>query len=63
MAYLIDRRQAWATDEIVAVVVERPQQGRSRLILRDNSLCPSPTRPRTLRRWANGRDGLIRGWR
>lgn len=62
MGYLIDRRQAWATDEIVAVVLERPQQGHSRLILRDNSLCQSPTRPRTLRRWVEERQGVIRGW-
>ena len=62
MAYLIDRHRAWRMAELVAIVRERARQGRSRILLRDGSLCISSTRPRTLLRWAQSGQALMRGW-
>lgn len=52
MAYLIDRRRALKMTHIVAVLSVRQRGVRSRVILRDNSLYHTLTRPRTLMRAA-----------
>lgn len=48
MPYLLDRRHAISTTEIVAVLGVRQRKVRSRVILRDNSLYHTLTRPKTL---------------
>ena len=55
MPYLIDRQQAWRTQEIVVVVSVRQRRVRSRVMFGDNSLHDTLTRPRTLRWRANTR--------
>jgi hypothetical protein len=51
MPYLIDRRRALHTAELVAIVtVGQQRMGRTRVTLRDNSWYHTLTRPRTLRR-------------
>ena len=54
MAYLIDRRRALRDVDIVAVVKISQRGVRSRVILSDNSLYQTLTRPNTLRRQAQG---------
>jgi hypothetical protein len=56
MPYLIDRTRALYGREIVAVLRARERGVRSRVVLRDNSLYRTATRPKTLRRTA--RHGL-----
>jgi hypothetical protein len=50
MAYIIDRRRALFSDDIVAIVSVRQRRVRSLAILKDKSLCHSLTRTRTLMR-------------
>ena len=52
MAYLIDRQRALRLDDVVAVLKVRQRRSRSRVILRDNSLYHTLTRPQTLIRRA-----------
>ena len=52
MAYLIDRQRALRDVDIVAVVTLAQRGARSRVILSDNSLYQTRTRPQTLRRQA-----------
>ena len=53
MPYLIDRSRALWDRDIVVIVGVRRRRVRSRVILRDNSLYHTLTRPRTLIRHAN----------
>lgn len=46
--YLIDRERALTLRDVVAVVAIRQHGARSRIILADNSLHQTRTRPRTL---------------
>ncbi len=48
MAYLIDRQRALRDVELVVVINVRQRRVRSRVVLRDNSLYQTLTRPRTL---------------
>ncbi len=48
MAYLIDRQRALRLDDVVAVLKVRQRRSRSRVILSDNSLYHTLTRPQTL---------------
>ena len=48
MAYLIDRQRALAFEDVVAVVKRQERRQRSRVILADNSLYQTLTRPATL---------------
>ena len=48
MAYLIDRQRALALEDVVAVVKRQERRQRSRVILADNSLYQTLTRPATL---------------
>ncbi len=52
MPYLIDRQRALRTKEVVAILPVRQRRVRSRVILNDNSLYHTLTRPRTLVRYA-----------
>ena len=52
MAYLIDRQLALRTSDVVAIVSVRQRRLRSRVILRDNSLYQTLTRPKTFLRCA-----------
>ena len=52
MAYLIDRQRALRTSDVVAIVPVRQRRLRSRVILRDNSLYHTLTRPKTFLRCA-----------
>ena len=52
MAYVIDRRRALWLARVVAVLSVRQRGVRSRVVLRDNSLYHTLTRPRTLMRAA-----------
>jgi len=52
MPYLVDRERAIRTQDLVAVLSVRQRKVRSRIVLRDNSLCRTLTRPKTLRRCA-----------
>lgn len=54
MPYVIDRERALWTTEIIAVVQGERRRIRSRVILRDNSLYQTLTRPRTFIRNARG---------
>ncbi len=51
MAYLIDRGRAVRMAEIVAILSVRRRRVRSRVVMRDNSLYHTLTRPRTLVRY------------
>ena len=51
MPYLIDRQRALATQDIIAIVHGVRRRIRSRVILQDNSLYESLTRPRTFLRY------------
>ncbi|MBI3321033.1 MAG: hypothetical protein HYZ91_02050 [Candidatus Omnitrophica bacterium] len=50
MPYLIDRQRALFTGDVVAILAVRQRRGRSRVILKDNSLYQTLTRPKTLAR-------------
>ncbi len=60
MAYLIDRQRALRLDDVVAVLKVRQRRSRSRVILSDNSLYHTLTRPQTLIRRASGHTEEIR---
>ena len=64
MGYLIERRRALHGDEVVIVVRGTRRRIHSTVILRDNSLYHTLTRPRTLLRQTAG-DGVLKGaiWR
>ncbi len=47
MGYVIDRERALAMSHIVAVLSVRQRRVRSRIILKDNSLYHTLTRPKT----------------
>ena len=51
MAYLVDRQRVLRADEIVALVRVPRRGARSRLVLTDNSLYQTRTRPHTLSRY------------
>ena len=59
--YLIDRRRAVPGDELVAVVAVRQRGARSRLVLHDNSLYATLTRPQTILRAPQWRRGQAMG--
>jgi hypothetical protein len=62
MSYLIERTRALWSRDVVAVLAFRRGKTRSRLVLRDNSLYHTLTRPRTLARMARAaRSGGARG--
>ena len=52
MTYIIDRQRALRLDDVVAVLAVRQRRNRSRVILSDNSLYHTLTRPQTLIRRA-----------
>ena len=52
MAYLIDRQRGLYVPEIIAIVSLRQRKVRCRVIMRDNSLYHTLTRPQTLARHA-----------
>ena len=54
MGYLVDRARALWTGELVAIVRGTQRRIRSRVVLKDNSLYQTLTRPATLRRQAEG---------
>ena len=56
MSYLIDRDRALWEREVVAVLAFRRGRARSRVVLRDNSLYHTLTRPKTLARNALRKD-------
>jgi len=50
MAYLVDRQRGLYLPDVVAIVSVRQRKIRSRVIMKDNSLYHTLTRPRTLSR-------------
>ena len=54
MGYLIDRQRAVLGADLVAVLAVRSRGARSRLVLTDNSLLATLSRPGTVRRAVNG---------
>jgi len=50
MAYLVDRQRGLYLPEVVAIVGVRQRKIRSRVIMKDNSLYHTLTRPQTLAR-------------
>ena len=54
MGYLMDRQRALRDTDIVAVLKVAQRGVRSRVVLKDNSLYQTLTRPQTLRRQAQG---------
>lgn len=61
MSYLIDRQRALYGGDVVVVLSLRQRRARSRVILRDNSLYQTLTRPKTLARYARtGLAGITR---
>ena len=50
MAYLVDRSRALYVPDIVAILSVRLRKVRSRVIMKDNSLYHTLTRPQTLAR-------------
>lgn len=59
MPYLIDRRRAFSTDDLIAIVRSRQHRMHSRVILKDNSLYQTLTRPRMFLRRAQQHSGAI----
>ena len=59
MPYLIDRERALRASEIIAVIGVRRRRVRSQLILRDNSLYRTLTKPRTLLKYAAGPEAVV----
>lgn len=62
MAYLVDRQRGLYLPEVVAIVSVRQRKIRSRVIMKDNSLYHTLTRPRMLARYGQEllRTGLRR---
>ena len=52
MPYIIDRHRALLTGDVVAIIRRQERRWRSRVILVDNSLYQTLTRPATLMRYA-----------
>ena len=52
MPYLVDRQRALLTEDVVAVIARPERRHRSRVILADNSLYQTLTKPATLMRYA-----------
>ena len=52
MPYIIDRHRALLTGDVVAIIRRQERRWRSRVILVDNSLYQTLTRPATLLRYA-----------
>ena len=48
MPYLIDRQRALYAEDVIAVLAVRQRRVRSRVVLHDNSLYQTLTRPQTL---------------
>jgi len=61
MAYLVDRQRGLYLPEVVAIVGVRQRKIRSRVIMKDNSLYHTLTRPQTLAR--HGTERLKTGLR
>ena len=59
MPYLVDRQRALRTTDIVAVVAGQRRRLRSCVVLRDNSLYQTLTRPQTLMRYAGAYPAAI----
>ncbi|MBI2496129.1 MAG: hypothetical protein HYY59_03760 [Candidatus Omnitrophica bacterium] len=59
MPYVVDRQRALRTQEIVAIVRSQQPRIRSRVILKDNSLYRTLTRPKTFIRCAREHPGPI----
>jgi len=59
MSYLVDRQHALSTEDVVAVLAVRQRRVRSRVILRDNSLYHTLTRPSTIARCVTRAQALI----
>jgi len=59
MGYLIDRREAFRTAELVMVLNERRRSARSRVMLRDGSLHTTRTRPATFVNTGRGAVGGV----
>lgn len=59
MAYVIDRQRALRAQDIVAIVRSQQPRIRSRVILKDNSLYRTLTRPKTFIRCAREQPGPI----
>ena len=59
MAYLVDRSRALYLPEIVAILSVRLRKVRSRVVMKDNSLYHTLTRPSTILRCAHCAAALI----
>ena len=64
MPYLVDRQRVLRVEDVVAIV-KRRERPRSRVILADNSLYQTRTRPATLMRRAKDYPDSLKGarWR
>ena len=65
MPYIVDRQRAFLAKDIVAVIKREERRVRSRVILSDNSLYQTLTRPATLMRYARDYPHTLTGarWR
>ena len=61
MPYLVDRQRAILTEDVVAVIARPERRHRSRVILADNSLYQTMTRPATLMRYAREYPKRLKG--
>ena len=61
MAYLVDRQRGLYLPDVVAIISVRQRNVRSRVIMKDNSLYHTLTRPQTLAR--HGEERLKTGLR
>ena len=61
MAYLVDRQRGLYLPDVVAIISVRQRNVRSRVIMKDNSLYHTLTRPQTLARY--GEEQLKTGLR
>ena len=61
MSYLVDRQRAFLTEDIIAVIARPERRHRSRVILADNSLHQTLTRPSTLMRYAREYPKTLKG--
>jgi len=59
MPFLIDRQRALWTQDIVAIVKSRQRRIRSRVILRDNSLYHTLTRPQMFLKRTQPQEGAF----
>ena len=65
MPYIVDRGRALLTGDVVAIIRRPERRLRSRVILADNSLYQTLTRPATLTRYARNYPQMLKGatWR